>query len=60
MSIARAIEPGVRIRLHLTAPDEEVDYGRVTELVHAMDGIVIAEIENWQAVLGGKNMNIPV
>ena len=34
--------------------------GRVTELAHAADDIVFAEIENWQAVFGGKHIAVPV
>ncbi|MEO0439380.1 MAG: hypothetical protein AAF067_00750 [Pseudomonadota bacterium] len=49
-----------RIVLLLTAPDNALDYGRVTELVHATDDVVVAEIENWQAVFGGKHITVPV
>ena len=27
---------------------------------HAADDIVIAEIENWRAVFGGKSITVPV
>ncbi|MEL6875800.1 MAG: hypothetical protein AAGM33_10025, partial [Pseudomonadota bacterium] len=49
-----------RIVLLLTAPDKALDYGKVTELVHATDDVVVAEIENWQAVFGGKHITVPV
>lgn len=49
-----------RIELLLTAPDSALDYGRVTELIHAADDVVVAEIENWQAVFGGKHITVPV
>ncbi|CAN5169474.1 hypothetical protein BH11PSE2_BH11PSE2_21100 [soil metagenome] len=49
-----------RIALLLAAPDDALDYGRAAELVHAADDIVVAEIENWQAVFGGKHITVPV
>ena len=49
-----------RIELLLTAPDSGLDYARVAELAHAADGIVVSEIENWQAVFGGKHITVPV
>uniref|UniRef100_UPI0039839AFA hypothetical protein n=1 Tax=Phenylobacterium sp. TaxID=1871053 RepID=UPI0039839AFA len=49
-----------RIRLLLSAPDAKLNYGRVAELAHAADDIVVGEIENWQAVFGGKNITVPV
>jgi hypothetical protein len=49
-----------RIRLLLAAPDAELDYGRVADLAHAMDEVVVSEIESWQAVFGGKNVTVPV
>ncbi len=49
-----------RITLLLEAPDDQLDYARVSELVHAADGIVVSEIENWQAVFGGKHISVPV
>jgi hypothetical protein len=49
-----------RIRLLLAAPVEAVDYGAVSDLAHAADDIVVAEIENWQAVFGGKHVTVPV
>lgn len=49
-----------RIVLLAAAPDDALDYGRVAELAHATDEIVVAEIENWQAVFGGKQITVPV
>ncbi len=49
-----------RILLLLTAPNDALDYGTVAELVHATDDVVVAEIENWQAVFGGKHITVPV
>jgi hypothetical protein len=49
-----------RISLLLEAPDESIDYARVSELTHATDDIVVSEIENWQAVFGGKHITVPV
>jgi hypothetical protein len=50
----------VRARSLLAAPDAELDYGRVADLAHAMDDVVVSEIESWQAVFGGKNVTVPV
>lgn len=49
-----------RIELLLKAPDIAMDYGPVAELAHAADDIVVTEIENWQAVFGGKHITVPV
>jgi hypothetical protein len=49
-----------RIGLLAAAPDSALHYGRVVELAHATDDIVFAEIENWQAVFGGKQVSVPV
>jgi len=48
-----------RIALLLAGPDEAIDYARTSELAHSVDDIVIAEIENWQAVFGGKHITLP-
>jgi hypothetical protein len=48
-----------RIALLLSAPDEALDYARVADLAHGADQIVITEIENWQAVFGGKHISLP-
>jgi hypothetical protein len=58
---ARKLEAiDARARLLLAAPDTELDYGRVADLAHAMDEVVVSEIESWQAVFGGKNVTVPV
>ena len=49
-----------RIALLLKAPDADMDYGPVAEIAHAADDIVVSEIENWQAVFGGKQITVPV
>ena len=49
-----------RIELLLTASDNALDYARVSELAHTADDIVVSEIENWQAVFGGKQITVPV
>lgn len=49
-----------RIAILEGANDEELTYRRVTALAHATDDIVYAEIENWQAVFGGKQISVPV
>ena len=49
-----------RIALLLRAPDEVLDYGPVADLAHEADEIVFSEIENWQAVFGGKKTTVPV
>lgn len=49
-----------RIVLLLAAPDDRIDYDRVSELAHVADDIVVSEIENWQAVFGGKHIAVPV
>ena len=50
----------LRIAQLLAAPDTELDYGRVAELAHAMDDVVVSEIGSWQAVFGGKQVTVPV
>jgi hypothetical protein len=49
-----------RIDLLMAAPDDHLDYARVSELAHAMDDVVVGEIESWQAVFGGKHISVPV
>lgn len=49
----------VRIKLLLAAPDQTLEYGLVSDLVHATDDVVVTEIESWQAVFGGKAMTVP-
>ena len=38
----------------------ELRYERVAGLAHALDEIVIDEIENWQSVFAAKNIAVPV
>jgi len=49
-----------RTQLLLTAPDGALDYARASELAQLVDDIVVAEIENWQSVFGGKVITVPV
>ncbi len=49
-----------RIKLLLSAPDHALSYAQAAELAHATDEIVVSEIENWQAVFGGKHITVPV
>ena len=48
-----------RIKLLMVGGCEALDYGRVADLAHAADDIVVTEIENWQAVFGGKHVTVP-
>ncbi len=49
-----------RTDILLAAPDNQITYPRVSNLAHAIDEIVVSEIENWQAVFSGKNITVPV
>lgn len=49
-----------RLKILLDAPESAIDYARVAELAHAMDDIVVSEIESWQAVFAGKHITVPV
>jgi hypothetical protein len=49
-----------RIDVLLGAPEGAIDYARVSDLAHSADDIVVSEIENWQAVFGGKHITMPV
>jgi hypothetical protein len=49
-----------RADILLTAPDDQITYARISNLAHAIDEIVVTEIENWQSVFGGKNISVPV
>lgn len=49
-----------RIETLLAAPAGELRYAQVANLAHALDDIVVAEIENWQAVFGAKQIAVPV
>jgi hypothetical protein len=49
-----------RTNILLTAPDVEITFARVSDIAHTIDEIVVTEIENWQAVFGGKHITVPV
>jgi hypothetical protein len=49
-----------RANVLLSAPDSHMTYAHVSAIIHAMDDIVISEIENWQAVFSGKHITVPV
>jgi hypothetical protein len=49
---------GERIELLQRAPDSGLDFGRVSQLVHAVDEIVFQEILSWQAVFSGKRISV--
>jgi hypothetical protein len=49
-----------RIDKLLAAPDMEISYEPVAEIAHAIDDVIVSEIENWQAVFGGKHFTVPV
>ena len=49
----------VRIGQLLAGPDSAIDYEGVSRLAHAIDGIVVGEIESWQAVFSGKPIALP-
>jgi hypothetical protein len=49
----------VRLGRLLAAPAAELRFARVADLAHAVDDVVVAEIENWQAVFGGKHITVP-
>ena len=49
----------VRLGQLLAGPDSAIDYEGVSRLAHGIDGIVVAEIESWQAVFSGKPIALP-
>jgi hypothetical protein len=49
-----------RINILLKAPDGELRYAQIADLAHAIDDIVVTEIENWQSVFGSKQIAVPV
>ncbi len=49
-----------RASLLLADPALALSHGRIADLAHAMDDIVISEIESWQSVFAGKNIAVPV
>lgn len=50
----------LRVRTLLANREHELEYATAIKLVHAMDDVVVDEIENWQAVFGGKHIAVPV
>ncbi len=51
---------GGRIEVLLSGVAPQLQYAQVASLAHALDEIVIAEIESWQSVFAVKNMAVPV
>ena len=51
---------GQRIAVLLAAEGVTIGYSQVADLAHAVDRVVVDEIENWQAVFSGKDIAIPV
>lgn len=49
-----------RIEILLAADDAEISYARTSDIAHAIDDIVVDEIEGWQAVFSGKHITVPV
>lgn len=49
-----------RIEDLLGVADGDIRYAQVANLAHAIDDIVVAEIENWQSVFAGKQIAVPV
>ena len=49
-----------RIAILLRAEDAALGYDRVSDLAHAVDSVVVDEIESWQAVFSGKHISVPV
>ena len=49
-----------RIKDLAKVADGHIRYAQVADLAHAIDDIVVAEIENWQSVFAGKQIAVPV
>lgn len=49
-----------RVATLAAADDAALRYGDVAALAHALDDIVIDEIESWQRVFAGKVISVPV
>jgi hypothetical protein len=49
-----------RIDILIKHPQSTLQYSQIAELVHTIDNIMVSEIENWQAVFGGKQITVPV
>lgn len=52
-------ELNARIVLLLTGPERAISYGPVADIAHALDDVVVDEIESWQSVFGGKHIALP-
>jgi len=52
-------EVEIRIELLLKGGGGALDYAEAAEMVHALDEIVVDEIESWQAVFGAKHIALP-
>lgn len=44
----------------LESPESAIDYGQVADIAREVDGVVVGEIESWQAVFAGKHVAVPV
>ena len=49
-----------RIETLLAGVEPWLQYAQVASIAHALDDVVIAEIESWQSVFAVKNMAVPV
>jgi hypothetical protein len=49
-----------RIAVLLDPGELSIGYAQVADLAHAVDRVVVDEIENWQAVFSGKDIAVPV
>jgi hypothetical protein len=49
-----------RIERLLDEPAASLRFTQIAELTTAIDDIVIAEIESWQAVFASKTISVPV
>ena len=49
-----------RITILLNAPEGSLRYSQSAEMTHALDDIVVSEIENWQSVFDSKQIAVPV
>ncbi|MGB3472371.1 MAG: hypothetical protein WBA51_16275 [Erythrobacter sp.] len=48
-----------RIELLLSGDPKRLTYGAATDLVRAIEDVIVSEIESWQAVFGGKHLSLP-
>jgi len=52
-------EVSERITLLLQGPADAMTYRALRELAHAVDAVVVEELESWQAVFSGKHISLP-